>query len=89
MQAQGHPGMAYWMFMQAHEEEEHAFRLLEWLTLKGHKHVWGSIPEAHQKVYAHCSFHSRELIDLDFRPLSLHSRHLLLMRSILLKRLKK
>ena len=51
MQSQGHPGMAFWMFMQAHEEEEHAFRLLEWLTLKGHKHVWGPIPEPSQKLY--------------------------------------
>ncbi|KAK2949285.1 putative ferritin and Dps [Blattamonas nauphoetae] len=35
MQAQNLPGMAYWMYDQAKEEEEHAFRLLEFLTLKG------------------------------------------------------
>ena len=51
MQAQGHPGMAYWMYKQAREEEEHAFRLLEWLTLKGQKHEWGPIPEPSQKVF--------------------------------------
>ncbi|KAK2955830.1 putative ferritin [Blattamonas nauphoetae] len=31
------PGMAKWMFKQAREEEEHAFKLIEWLTLKGQR----------------------------------------------------
>ncbi|KAH7832114.1 putative ferritin heavy chain [Monocercomonoides exilis] len=37
LQTQGLPGMALWMFKQAHEEEEHAFKLVEFLTLKGQR----------------------------------------------------
>ena len=51
MQAQGHPGMAFWMYKQAREEEEHAFRLIEFLTLKGEKYTWDPIREPANKKY--------------------------------------
>ncbi|KAH7817694.1 putative Ferritin-like domain [Monocercomonoides exilis] len=36
-QAKGLPGMARWMYKQAREEQEHAFKFMEWLTTKGQK----------------------------------------------------